>query len=404
MRIASLGLLVVGAVAIVFGALWAAVVFPGFKRIPTDYQQAVDFEGTYALLAEGEFLQRLLSNPAVQRVVASPSTLALLARPETQRVLASDALRTLAANPALLASLLANPATAQALPNSALGQFLANPAVQALLADRTVLQLLADPEGVKVMTDPRTLSLLADPTSLKLQEIPVKLHRVRTAKETRGGVLFLEQDFSASVAGTGQALTQFSRKTTLAVDRGTRLYVPGGSEPRSGGFAFPSDVSKGAEYSIWVHEVYQPLKARFVRTDQEHGLEVYTFQVVERGLALARQAKIDQGVPETLDLAADVELRMKTEPKTGITVGLESTIRYNLQNAVLGNPTVFSATIQTTPQSVAGAAIDAKDAKHRLFWFGVFLPWSVLGLGVVLVIAGGLLASGLRRRAGARPR
>ena len=400
MRIGFIGLLAAGLAAILFGSVWLTAVFPGLKQIPADYNQTIDFQGTYAVLAEQDFLQQLLANPSVQRVVSSPQTLLLLARPETQQILGSDVLKTLLTNPTLLQQLVANPSAVQQIADPTLKQFFANPTVQALLGDRVIVQLLADPTGLKLITDPRTLRLLADPTSLKLQEIPVNLHRVRTAKQTQGDTLFLDQDFSATVRGTGQPLPQFSSKSALAVHRTTRLYVPGGSEPRSGGFALPFDVKKEREYSIWVHEVYQPLTAKFVQAEEVLDLNVYTFQIRGRGLPLPNQAKKVQGLSEALDLAADVDITMKTEPKTGITVTLESSIKYNLKNPVLGNPTVFRASIRDSDQSVATSVNDARDVRRLLFWLGTFLPWSVLGLGIVLtVVGGGLLAVTVRRKA-----
>ena len=465
-----------GAALIVFGAIWLTTVFPGFKKIPTDYTQTIDFQGTYAVVGEQEFLQQLLTNASIQLLVASPSTLTLLADPAAQQLLTGDDLGNLLADPALMQQLLTNlpalqqatdPAIQQALANPSIQQLLANPTalellgnpvvqqvladpeaamqstdpvvlqiladplLQQLVADPTVLQalaepavqqllanptllslltnpvvqsllanpavpalltdpviqgLLVDPSGLALVADPRTLQLLADPSNLPMVKFPVNFHRVREAESTDGDLVFLHQDFDATVLGTGQPLDQFSSEATLAVNRETREYVPdvGGTERRRGRFAFPFDVKKGQEYDIWIHEVFQPITATFIETGEVEGLEVYVFQSQVQDLALPDEPKRDLGIPETLDLLADVVMVTKTEPKSGITVDVESSITYRLNNPALGNPVVFKGDIQYSSESIATSVDDANDARSLLFWFGGFLPWSSISLGLLI--------------------
>lgn len=239
------------------------------------------------------------------------------------------------------------------------------------------------------MLNPLTAELIASEGQPKLASIPIDFHRVRTASRTEGGILFLDQDFSARIMGSGEPLPQFSSTSVLAVHRDSRLYVDGGSEARRGGFAFPFDVDKGQEYPIWVHEVFQPLTAKYVNTEEIEGLEVYVFRIEERGLVLPDEAKLDIGLPVFLPLTADVIITTKTDPKSGITVFLDSEITYDLQSSALGNPTIFSARINDTPASVLASMSDARDVERLLFWLGIFLPWSVLGLGLVLLTGAG---------------
>jgi len=269
---------------------------------------------------------------------------------------------------------------------------MSNPAVPTLLANQVVQQLLADSAGLKLLTDPRTTRILANPTKLEMDTIPVNFQRVRKAERTHGDTVFLHQDFLGSVLGTGQPLPQFSSTATLAVDRDTRLYVPGGSEPRRGGFAFPYGVEQEQEYPIWVNEVFDAPRAKFVEAGEEGGLKVYTFDIRQQSLALPAEPKRSLGIPETLDLTADVAISTKTEPKTGITVDVASNVKYRLKNAALGNPTVFESNIEYSDASVSGAVQDAREAQRGLFWLGTVLPWSVLGMGILLVV-GGVVAS-----------
>ena len=477
-RLELSGLLACAAL-IIFGVIWLTTVFPGFKKIPTDYAQTVDFQGTYAVVDEQEFLQQLLANASIQRLVASPSTLTRLADPAAQQLLAGNDLKTLLADPALMQKMLTNlpvlaqatdPAIQQMLANPSIRQLLANPtalellgnpavqqiladpvaaqqsadprvqqllanpllqqlvadpavlqaitqpAVQALLANPTLLTLLidpavqsllinpvvpklladpvvqgllTDPSGLALVTDPRTMQLLANPSELPMVQFPVNFHRVREAERADGDVIFLRQDFAATVLGTGQPLDQFSSQATLAVNRKTREYVPGGTEQRRGGFAFPFDVKQNQEHSLWVHEVFQPIPTTFIGEDKVEGLEVVVFQGQVQGLALPNEPKRNLGIPETPDLLADIQMVTKTEPKTGITVDVASHITYRLNNPALGSPVVFDGDIRYSDESIATSVADAQDAQRQLFWFGGFLPWSSISLGLLLGILGG---------------
>jgi hypothetical protein len=43
-------LAVVGAVLVIFGALWMSVIFPAFDKVPTDYENTYYFEGTFSVM------------------------------------------------------------------------------------------------------------------------------------------------------------------------------------------------------------------------------------------------------------------------------------------------------------------------------------------------------------------
>lgn len=473
---------------IAFGSIWLTTVFPGFKNIPSDYEQTIDFQGKYALVSDQPFLQQLLTNASVQRLAANPSSLKKLAEPAAQRLLVSGDLQGLLADPALLQQVLSNlprltqastpdirealsnpsfqrlvndpaalqllrdpqvqkvladpaaalrstdpaakqilsdpliqrlmadPATAQALAspaakqlladptlvglitNPAVQKLLANPSVPTLLADPVVQGLLADKAALGLLADPRTLRLLAQPSQLPLAELPINLHRVRRAQRGDGDVLLIHQDFVATVLGTGQPLDQFSSQATLAVNRKTRQYTPGGSEPRQGAFSFPFDVRKEREYALWVHEVFQPIPTTFLRTEEIDGLRVYVFESKVERVPLPAEPKKNLGVGGKLELVASVNLLTWTEPKTGITVKAESHIAYKLDNPALGDPVVFDGNIIYSDSSISTALSDARDARGRLFWFGLFLPWACMGVGIFLVLVSATVVGLGRRR------
>ena len=391
MNIKALLLAAIGVPAIVFGVVWLVAVSPGLKNIPTDYSQTVDFRGGYRFVADQDFYIGLFSNPAIAQVFSSPQSLGLLTQPSTQQLLASEEVGTLLSNPELVQKALNDPESVSPEELDAVAKLLGNPAVMQLISDPAIRGLISNPAALQLMMDPLTAELIATGGQPELEGISVDFRRVRTAKRTEGNILFLEQEFIASMTESGEPLPRFSSTSLIAVDRGSRHFVEGGSEALRGGFAFPANMSKEQTYPIWVHEVFQPLTARFVATGEVEGLDVYTFQIRETGLTVPDETKRALGVPETLKLIADVVIITHTDPKSGITVQLDSKIAYKLNAPVLGNPTLFESEFSDTEGSVHMSVGDAETAKRQLFWLGTFLPWTVLGLGILTAGISGLL-------------
>ncbi|MDA1128711.1 MAG: porin PorA family protein [Chloroflexi bacterium] len=460
-----------------FAGIWLSS-FSDFKKIPTDYSQTVDFQGTYSVLEERELIQELLSSPSINTLLANPPSIVLLADPQTRSLLFGDDIRSVLsrpelasrlasdlpalsqaltpeilaalANPAVvqlmanpvfmtvladpgaalrstdpevrqfLASrqvrgLLGDPALLQALTSPAVGQLFAspgfaavlsdpavlnllrNPATGAVLGDPVVMNLLGDPAALALLTDPRTVKLLSDPSELSLRQIPVNFHRVRNAVSNDGDRILLNQTFDASVLGGGQPLDQFSSTAVLAVDRASREYINGGTEARRGRFAFPADVSKNEKYDLWVHEVFEPVRAEYNRTEVRDGLETWVFESNRTGIVLREEPKRSFGIPADLPMVSDVALTTWTEPKTGITVDVDSEIEYRVIDPDIGSPVVFNGQIHYSGESVKDSIDDAKDGKRLIFWLGGVLPWSVMSLGF-LVLSTALIAWGRRQQ------
>jgi hypothetical protein len=379
----AIGLLLVGVAAVVVGVVLLAVVVPRAKNIPADYTQTVDFQGTYSLVQDQAFYLQLMTNPTVGKLVASPDSLKTLARQDVGILLSSDAFKALLANPAALQAIITNPQAAASSADPAVRAVVTNPAAQALLADAVIRGILADPAALKLVLDPRTMNIITNPGKLPLQNIPLMFHRVRTAERTEGGTLFLHQDFDATMQGTGAPVAQVSSKATLAVNRATREYAPGGTEPRIGRFAFPSGIKQSETYHLWINEVYAPLPAKYSATEEVNGLTVDTFKIQEKGVT----------VP------ADVTATLKTEPSTGITVDFASDIAYNLANPALGNPTLFRAAIKYTDGSIAASVADASSASTRLLCLGRIVP-IVLVVGGLLAVVSVVIAMQPRQEAG----
>ena len=99
MKIKPLIFAAVGVAGIVFAVVWLTAVFPGLKKIPTDYDQTVDFRGGYRFVADQEFYLALFANPTIGQIFSSPQSLGLLLQPSTQQLLSSEEVVTLLSTP-----------------------------------------------------------------------------------------------------------------------------------------------------------------------------------------------------------------------------------------------------------------------------------------------------------------
>jgi len=216
MKLKTLILTAVGVSAIVFAVVWLVAVFPNLKRIPADYDQTVDFQGSFRFVINQEFLMELFTDPVLVQIFSRPQSLALLSQPTTQQLLASDEARTLLADPDLIQKAIADPESVIQQGLGAVVELLGNPSVLQLLSDPAIQVLVNDPAALQLMLNPITAELIASGGQPKLVSLPVDFHRVRTSNRTEGDILFLDQTFSASMRGSGSPLPQFSSTSLLA--------------------------------------------------------------------------------------------------------------------------------------------------------------------------------------------
>lgn len=165
-----------GAVLVVAGALWMAVIYPRLERIPADFERTVELDGTLTVVDQ-QFTTRLQSNETIKQLSANPQAAGLLAdaglqaalkNPALGSVIGDSTLRSLIADPTALATL-TSPEVGAALANKDLIAFLSDPAVvQALQAPGGLQQLAAHPVGGKLLADPHVAAVIGNPAVQKL--------------------------------------------------------------------------------------------------------------------------------------------------------------------------------------------------------------------------------------------
>ena len=450
---------ILGLLLIIFGSVWITAVFSSFEKIPSDWDQIDDLQGTFTFVDQ-EFTDRLqnnatigqllaapggqnpledpavrdiLANPAVGQLVSNPDILAMLQDPAALQSLANPTLTELLSNPQVL-ELLQDPVIAAALGDPAamlqlanhpvagplLGPLLADPAVSALLQDPAFLSflqsgllitlasqpeimgllqdpalgavlanpavqaLLADPEAMSLVLDSRTQKVIANPADLPMVTVPVLLHRERRATGTDGDRIFINEQVSTLDPTTGEDVQGFPRTDVdLIVDRKSKEYLPGTEGGRSGFWGLPFHVDKDRSYLSWVTAAQRPLEAAYKGTEELLGLETYVFTVEVTNFSLGEDD------PLGLPLVLDALITTWNEPKTGSSVKIED---YDAVYAVdpAGNRYPrFVADVNHTEETIEDLVDEAKDNRRLIVWFGTYMPWASIGLGILLTVAGG---------------
>lgn len=165
-----LGAGVLGAVLIIFGSLWITAIFPRFERIPPDWKQTDELQGSFTFVDE-EFLSRLQENPAINQLLKSDAG-TLLTDPAVKQILGSPAIGELVNNPQLV-GLFSSPNSLQLLSDPKLADLLSNPDVLKLVNNPSFLAEIGDPATLpQLLKNPMVKSLLADPAILSLMQNP----------------------------------------------------------------------------------------------------------------------------------------------------------------------------------------------------------------------------------------
>jgi hypothetical protein len=102
-----LGAGILGIVLIVFGSVWITIIFPRYEKIPSDWSQTDELQGSFICVDE-DFLSRLQENPTISQLMKD-DTGNILTNPAVKQILANPATVTLVSNPQLI-DLLSNPA------------------------------------------------------------------------------------------------------------------------------------------------------------------------------------------------------------------------------------------------------------------------------------------------------
>lgn len=234
-----------------------------------------------------------------------------------------------------------------------------------------------------------------NPATGQLDEMSVTLRRTRETVYTEGDYAFITERVTTTLP-TGEPLPQFPpAEANLDVDRVTRLYQRGplyATGQRYGGMDFPTDVKRDVVYPMWVDATEEALPARYNGSTKIDGLEVYRFIVDVQDSELP--ADPESGLPRV----SDVRIEYQVEPRSSRTVDMTSQVTISLVDPEEGKTPLFISTISFTDDSVARAISDAKTARIKLILLGSYVPWLVMGLGMLFGLYSMLLYGVFRWR------
>jgi len=374
MRLTGVVLSVVGIIAIIAAAVWLTTIFPNYEKIPSDFSSVEEFEGSYTVV--DPIVEQLQANTTIQQLRDDPITLGLLADPEVRALLTG-----LASSGQLAINL----GTLQQSGNAEVQAFIANPRIQGLLAHPGAQQLLSDPAALQLVTDPRAMQLMADPTALPVVQVPVLIRREWVATDSSSDRISVNRRVSTVRTDTGQAMEGFpATDLNVVVDRVSKVYLEGSEGGQNGGLSFPFRVMKDELYPLWVNAASQPLPARYVSTEKVNELEVFVFEINEKD---NRSLGIHPNL--NLPLILDSQITLRVEPRSGRIIDVEEhATTVSLDHPQRGKIPVFISDIEYTADTVNAQIEAAKADKFKLVWLGGNLPWTVIGLGVVLTLSG----------------
>ncbi len=145
---------------------------------------------------------------------------------------------------------------------------------------------------------------------------------------------------------------------------------------------FPPDMKRDVEYPLWVDEVEDVLPATYSGSAERDGLEVYRFVIEAQDMELSPDA--ESGLPRV----GDVRIDYLVEPRSGLVVDMDSQSSISVQDAKGGEAAVFTSTLSMTDDSVSDNLSRARVERAKLVLMGSYMPWLVMGLGMLFGLYG----------------
>lgn len=245
------------------------------------------------------------------------------------------------------------------------------------------------PSLVKIPTDyartfyfEGTLSSL-NPVTQSMDILPVEQTLTQEAVGTKDGAVLIHEVRTVRNAVTKEPLPDsYNDESTLTVDRKTLTFVKALDERgRYGYWGPPRGLGEGDSFDIWNPAANRPLTARYVKSEEFQGLQVVVFRINESDISLGTH-------PQTqLPLLLSTTIELWIEPKSGTVVDQNATTTISMD--MMGNEAPLSISSLTwTDETISEMVGVAKDARGKLRWFEDIMPWLLIGIGAVLVIAG----------------
>lgn len=234
---------------------------------------------------------------------------------------------------------------------------------------------------------------LLDSSGEDLVEHPVTLTRVREVTGVESPKAYVTEtvsvtspspDFPESMAGT---------HLEFAINRATRLHMTRvelfmvADELPTGYMTFPPDVQRDVQYPIWFPDAIQAVPARFNGTVERDGLTLYAFVIRASGLRVWSDCQAHKA------RMADVVADYLVEPRSGLVVDERIQTTQYVDDDVQGWQVADVRTLDLTEESAKANMAKAKAERFRLVFIGSYVPWLIMGLGMLFSLYGILLAA-----------
>ena len=260
-------------------------------------------------------------------------------------------------------------------------------------------ELLSDDYAHEVVLN-GTFQILEGETT-QLAEYPVTVSRSQEVIRIDGRKVTVQETRRSTTPSGELPLTFGETVVEFAVDAETRTYTAYrerfmvADELRTGYFTFPPGVRRESEYPIWIEEVMLPLPAIYDGSKVVDGLELYSYVIDAEGVTVWNDSH------SQAPRSGDARIVYSVEPRSGVVVDEQSQIVRRYLDAKTGWITTFTSALQFTPETVSKNLELAKADRSGLAVVGTWIPWSILGTGL-LFSAGGAVLWGLRRTAAGR--
>jgi hypothetical protein len=140
---------------------------------------------------------------------------------------------------------------------------------------------------------------------------------------------------------------------------------------------FPPNVRRNVEYIMWIPEIFGPVPARFDRAADVNGLDVYVF------IADAQEMPVLSPPYSALPATGDVQALFKVEPRSGLIVDTEYQVTIREETSQGDEKTVFSSTLGLTDDTVPDNVAKGKATRFELVFINSYVPWLIMGLGML---------------------
>jgi len=213
--------------------------------------------------------------------------------------------------------------------------------------------------------------------------------RVVEATGCEGNTVFLTEDVSFIDNDTGEAIPMLVSYSEMAVDRSTKMYVPGAvDEYREGYWTTPSGVTEDDVLDVWITGMPTTIQSGFDGWEDLEGVHL-----------MCKYATTPEGgitVPATgttPEMTIYAEYWSKVEPTSGALV--DSASQRTRTMMVSGNEiTVYEDDLEFTDGQVEELLEDAKEYKSQITLYGTTMPWVIIIIGI-LEMALGVWVSGI---------